>query len=224
MPPIPQIIRSRRKTIALVIQPNGELLIRAPKRATKRQINAMLTQHADWIAKKQAQMREAKEKFAPHQFIEGEGFLYLGKSYPLHITGAKKTTLRLWGKNFQIAKSAQAHAEQLFTAWYKKEARKIFIERVEFYAKKYDFDYAKLKLSSARTRWGSCSSNGNINLTWRLVMAPLEIVDYVVVHELSHLREHNHSKAFWAQVEAILPDYKSRRKWLKEHGKELHFP
>ncbi len=224
MPPVHKIIRSKRKTIALVVQPDGKLIIRAPKRATKRQINALIKKYADWIEKKQAQFLVEAESFSPRKFLEGEEFFFLGKSYFLQITGAKKTTLRLWGEHFQLAESAQADAEWHFEKWYKKEARRIFSERVEFYAKKYDFEYAKIKLSSARTRWGSCSAKGNINLTWRLVMAPLEIIDYVTVHELSHLREHNHSKAFWVQVEAILPDYKERRKWLKENGRRFHFP
>ena len=224
MPSIDKIIRSKRKSIALVVQPDGKLIVRAPKRATKRQINALVKKHADWIEKKQAQFLAEAESFSPRKFLKGDEFFFLGKSYLLQITGAKKTILRLWGEHFQLAKSVQEDAEWYFEQWYKREARKVFIERVEFYAKRYDFEYAKLKLSSARTRWGSCSSNGNINLTWRLVMMPREIIDYVVVHELSHLKEHNHSKAFWAQVEAILPDYKERRKWLKENGRRFHFP
>ena len=224
MPTINKIIRSKRKTIALIVEPNGDLIIRAPKRATKREINALVKKYAVWIEKKQAQFLVEAESFSPRKFVEGEAFFFLGKSYPLQITGAKKTTVRLWGEYFQLAKFAQADSERYFEQWYKKESRKVFTERVEFYATKYGFNYAKLKLSAARTRWGSCSSSGNINLTWRLVMMPQEIIDYVVVHELCHLREQNHSKAFWAQVEAILPDYKKRRKWLKENGKGFHFP
>ncbi len=224
MPPVHKIIRSKRKSIALVVQPDGKLIIRAPKRATKRQINALIKKHAGWIEKKQAQFLVEAESFSPRKFLEGDEFFFLGKSYFLQLTGAKKSVLRLREEHFQLSKSAQPNAEQHFEKWYKKEAKKTFTEQVEFYATKYDFEYAKIKLSSARTRWGSCSSNGNINLTWRLVMAPLEIIDYVVVHELSHLREHNHSKAFWAQVEATLPDYKSRRKWLKTNGNKFHFP
>ena len=223
MPTIHKTIRTKRKSIALVVQPDGKLIVRAPKRATKREINALVKKYANWIAKKQAKMLEIQEALLPHKFIEGEEFFFLGEGYPLQIVGAKKITLRLWGKHFQLAKFAQADAEWHFEKWYKKEARKIFTERVDFYAKKYDFKYAKLKLSSAQTRWGSCSSHGNINLTWRLVMMPKEIIDYVVVHELSHLREHNHSKAFWAQVEAILPDYKSRRTWLKKNGMRFYW-
>ena len=219
-----KLIRSKRKSIALVIKPDGQLIVRAPKRVSKREINALIEKHADWIVKKQAEVLEAQKKFAPHQFVEGEAFYFLGKTYQLRFTGAKKNLVRIWGENLQVAKSVAWNAEAVIENWYKKEAWQIFNERAGFYAKKYNFNYEKLKLSSAKRRWGSCSTRGNINLTWRLVMMPPEIIDYVVVHELSHLREHNHSKAFWAQVEAILPDYKERRKWLKEKGWEYRFP
>jgi predicted metal-dependent hydrolase len=220
--PSPQIIRSKRKTIALVVQSNGELLIRAPQRATLKQINAMLSKHADWIAKKQAQAKTAQAAFTPREFVKGEKFLFLGENYAFELTNTKKPTLTLNGR-FQLAQTIQGEAKKHFEKWYKKEARTIFNERVAYYATKNGFDVKKVKLSSARTRWGSCSAKGYINLTWRLVMAPLEIIDYVVVHELCHLREANHSKAYWAQVVAIMPDYKSRRKWLKENGRDLHW-
>ena len=218
----PKIIRSKRKTITLVVKPDGQLLVRAPKRTTKREINALIKKYADWIEKKQAEALANQEKFSPHQFIAGEEFYFLGKKYPLRI-GDNADNLTL-DSEFQLKSSRQKDAEKLFEQWYKKEARRIFTERMDFFAKKHGFHYAKLKLSSAKRRWGSCSESGNINLTWRLVMTPPEIIDYVIVHELCHLREANHSKAFWAQVADILPDYKQRRKWLKENGREFHFP
>ncbi|NOY98925.1 MAG: M48 family metallopeptidase [Chloroflexi bacterium] len=223
MPLTPKIIRSRRKTIALVVQPNGELLVRAPQRATLKQITAMVAQHADWIARKQAQVLAARAAFAPRQFVAGEKFPFLGESYSLQLVNAESPVLDLNG-SFQLARSALGRAEQVFERWYRRQARQVFTGRVGFYAGKYGFDYARVRISSARTRWGSCSPKGSLNFTWRLVMAPPEIVDYVVVHELSHLREHNHSKAFWTQVEAILPDYRARRKWLRENGGLFHWP
>jgi len=218
----PKIIRSKRKTIALVVQPDGELLVRAPQRATRKQIDAMLTKHADWVAKKQAEVKARVGENPPRQFVDGESFFFLGKKYTLILVDIKKPNLRLQG-NFELAKSAQGEAKALFEKWYKAEARNVFNERVAYFAQKHGFDVKQVKLSSARTRWGSCSSKGYINLTWRLVMAPLEIIDYVVVHELCHLREANHSSAFWAQVGAIMPDYKKRRKWLKDNGSQFHW-
>jgi len=93
--------------------------------------------------------------------------------------------------------------------------------RVSYYAKKYGFEVKKIRISSARTRWGSCSTRGTLSFTWRLILAPQDVVDYVVVHELCHLRELNHSKNYWALVEEIMPDYKVRRAWLKKHGGTL---
>jgi predicted metal-dependent hydrolase len=92
---------------------------------------------------------------------------------------------------------------------------------VAHFAGLHGFEPGKLRISSARTRWGSCSRQGTLSFTWRLVMAPEEVIDYVVVHELCHLRHLNHSKAFWGLVEGILPDYKVRRAWLKRHGERL---
>lgn len=104
---------------------------------------------------------------------------------------------------------------------YVKEARKLFAERTAYYAPIVGVTYNRIAIKSQKTRWGSCSSKGNLNFNYLLYFAPLEILDYVVVHELCHRKEMNHSKAFWALVEKVIPDYKERRKWLKEHGKEL---
>jgi predicted metal-dependent hydrolase len=218
----PKIIRSKRKTIALVVQPDGELLVRAPQRATRAQIDAMLNKHADWIVKKQAEVCARPVPKMAHKFVSGERFFFLGEEYPLDVVDVQRPKLSLQAK-FQLARVAQDEAKSLFEIWYKKEARKLFNERITYFSQKHGFDVKQVKLSSARTRWGSCSSKGYINLTWRLVMAPLPIIDYVVVHELCHLREANHSSAFWVQVAAIMPDYKKRRKWLKENGHLFHW-
>jgi predicted metal-dependent hydrolase len=135
-----------------------------------------------------------------------------------------KLKLELEGGKFRLAGAASLDVlagEKLFTAWYKQQARWVLAERVQWFASRCKFTYTQVRISSAHTRWGSCSSRGTLSFTWRLVMAPLEVVDYVVVHELAHLRVRNHSPAFWKEVEAILPDYKARQKWLKTNGKLL---
>ena len=161
-----------------------------------------------------------KDAVTPRQYVDGECFLYLGKEITLRIVPDGKSALVMDGV-LKLTKPAQPQALSVFETWYKKQARKVITERVQFYARKYGFKVAKIRISSARTRWGSYSSKGTLSFTWRLVMAPLEIIDYVVVHELCHSKELNHSKAFWAQVESILPYYKRRRKWLKENGAKL---
>ena len=205
---IHRLVRSKRKTLALIVEADGSLTVRAPLRMKDADIR-------DWIKRKQAQVR--KDAPRPREFVDGENFLFLGKGYPLRIIPRGKPALVL-DESFRLTNSAQAKAESVFTAWYKKQARKILTERVTYFAQAHDFRVKKIRISSARTRWGSCSTKGTLSFTWRLVMAPLEIIDYVVVHELCHLRVMNHSREFWALVEDLLPGYKARRAWLKKHG------
>jgi predicted metal-dependent hydrolase len=181
-------------------------------------IQKFIEEKKDWIKRKQVKVLE--DARPPRQYVEGETFLYLGKEIPLRIVRDQKTALVIDGV-FKLTTSAQPQAESHFEAWYKEQARRVLTERAIFFAHSHNIKPGKIRISSAKTRWGSCSPKKTLSFTWRLVMAPLEIIDYVVVHELCHLEEMNHSKAFWARVEAILPDYKVRRQWLKNNGTDL---
>ncbi len=105
-------------------------------------------------------------------------------------------------------------------AFYRRAARKKIIERTAWYAKIMGVTYGRISIRAAKTRWGSCSGEGNLNFHWKLILMPPEILDYVVVHELAHRKQMNHSPLFWAEVEKVLPDYKARRAWLKENGRD----
>jgi predicted metal-dependent hydrolase len=229
--------RSKRKTIAIEIHPNGDIWVRAPNRISNRIIEAFVNQKSAWIDQKlmEIQNRKLTASVPAHQFVTGETFLFLGKYVPLEIVPLQRPDLifangvladealadRALANGFLLASRAQPHARECFTRWYLQQARAIFSQRIEAYTQENNLRPARLRISSARTRWGSCSSNGTISLVWRLVMAPMEVVDYVVVHELSHLNVHNHSRDFWQAVAAILPDYALRRKWLRENGQSL---
>ncbi len=210
---IDKIIRSRRKTFALVIRPDGALEVRAPQKATRVQVEQVVADHLDWIRKKQEQV--AREQVQPHTYREGDLFYFLGKQYPLEITAQAPHPLALNG-HFVLAKAHQAAAAGLFEAWYRQQAQALLPERVALYAKQHGYQPAHVGITGARTRWGSCSSRGSLNFSWRLVLAPVEAVDYVVVHELAHLKHRNHSKDFWAEVERMYPEYKKWREVLKE--------
>jgi predicted metal-dependent hydrolase len=123
--------------------------------------------------------------------------------------------------DFILSQSAVPQAADTFKKWYQKQARAVISKRVDEIAKKYGFSYKQIRITSARTRWGSCSTRGSINFSWRLVMAPIDVIDYVVLHELVHTRIHNHSREFWAKVASIDPDYKQKRLWLKKNGHQL---
>ena len=216
---ITRIIRSRRKTIALIIQKDGALIVRAPLKASEKSIREFAEKHAQWILKKQAQVRAAVLPL-PRQYTSGETFLYLGREIPLEIVKGQKPALVL-DTHFKLAESALGNAERVFEHWYREQARQILSERVRLFASQHHLQFQGLRISSARTRWGSCNSKGGLSFSWRLILTPMEVVDYVVVHELAHTLNHNHSKRFWNQVERILPNFKEHRKWLRTNGQKV---
>ncbi len=222
--PIPyQVIRSRRKTTAIEVHPDGRVVVRCPLRTSRRDIELVVAAKGDWIRLKQDELARQAQRFPKKQrFVDGEVFYFLGEAYPVKIVERQAQALVLNG-TFCLRRSDMPRAAEIFEAWYKAQARRIFEARVAEISRLNGFRPTRLRLSSARTRWGSCSAKGSISLTWRLVMTPLMIIDYVIVHELSHLVEHNHSSRFWVRVETIVPDYRARRAWLKANAQKLEW-
>lgn len=214
---IDQIIRTNRKSFALEIKPDGKLIVRAPKTASDALIKSMVAKKADWIAKTQTRLAKQYPSLEPKTFTPGEKFYYLGEKYPLRFTKRQRPLLDLDGA-FYLSQGAQNRAKDLFIEWYREETRQITADLIQKYIEQYQFKVNRVRITSARTRWGSCSGKNNLNFTYRLSMAPLEVIDYVVVHELAHLKVRNHSKAFWKVVADINPEFKRYRKWLKENG------
>jgi len=214
------IIRLNRKSFSLEVKVGGQLVVRAPKHATDKDVRAVLTQKADWIARTRAKLRRKYPDYQPKTFSPGEKFWYLGQKYPLKFTNRQRPLLALDGA-FQLAQSAQKRAREVFIEWYREETRRITADLIQQYSQSHKFNPNRVRITSAKTRWGSCSSNNNLNFTYRLCMAPLSVVDYVVVHELVHLKFHNHSQSFWRAVGDIKPDYREHREWLKQYGPML---
>ncbi|MBN2891971.1 MAG: M48 family metallopeptidase [Bacteroidales bacterium] len=217
---IEKIIKSKRKTISLAVLPNGKLELKTPNKISEKQIEEIILRHQRWIVKRQQNLLE--NMYTPKTFYEGEKLLLLGNEYSLKfVKGLKLPEIR---DNFIIIDNEKHdNLHDFFTFWYREFAFKIFKERIDGYSKIMNLQYDSLKISNAKTRWGSCSSKKNINLSWRLIMAPMKIVDYVIIHELAHLKELNHSPKFWAVVEGAMPDYKIYRSWLKKNGHTLSF-
>jgi predicted metal-dependent hydrolase len=216
---VDEIIRSKRKTIAIIVQRDGKVVVRAPLKAPGALISQFVESKAGWIMEKKAQA--ANHPTLPaRQFNGGEKFPFLGQDYPLSVVTGQRAALR-FEQGFFLNQKATPNAKLVFEKWYKAAALRVLTERVNALATKHGFRYGKIRISSARTRWGSCSARGTLSFTWRLVMAPPEVVDYVVVHELVHLKVKNHSRTFWASVAALMPVYTRRVAWLKANGKFL---
>jgi len=213
---IEKIIRTkRRKTVALQITEDATLIVRAPLRVRDKIIQEIVNHHSKWIERKIEQMRARKLKYSPKKFVEGEEFLYLGKYYKLHIVDEQDSELR-FQDGFHLSKDALSYAKDLFVKWYKESAYEEISQRVNFYTKMMGLQYSRIKITGAKKILGSCTGK-NLNFSWRLVMAPLQIIDYVVAHEVVHLVEKNHSKVFWNKLQVLIPDYRERRQWLKEN-------
>lgn len=215
---IEKIIRTkRRKTIALQITDDATLIVRAPFDVSDEIIMGVILKHKDWIEKKKKDIEERDPKFLPKEFVNGEGFLYLGRYYKLKIVENQKEPL-IFRNGFYMSKDFLPMAKYVFIEWYKNKAAEKICERVRLYAKKRNFKYNKVNITDAKKRWASCSPNRNLNFSWRLIMAPLRVIDYVVVHELVHLEEKNHTREFWNKVKLLMPDYEKHRDWLKKYG------
>ena len=216
-PSIHQIIRSNRRSFGLEIKPDGRLIVRAPRRATKSEVQAVVAKKAAWITKTRAKLANKYPELKPKSYTPGERFWYLGEQVPLKLTDRQRPPLDLDGV-FYLSRHKRDQAREIFTEWYREETRAITADLIERYAGQHGFRVNQVRITSAMTRWGSCTGKNNLNFTYRLSMAPLDVIEYVVVHELAHLKVRNHSRAFWDAVGEILPDYERHRKWLKTHG------
>jgi len=185
---------------------------------------------ADWIIKKVNEISERNSKLINRQFVHGEKLLYLGKEYSLMIVEKdlckpevliREDTMTVYISKGLSEESRKQAIKEALVKWYRQRFADIVKERLDEYSVQLKAAPCKVVIKDQKTRWGSCSKKGNINLNWRLIMTPIEIIDYVVVHELCHLKIMNHSKDFWNIVESILPDYYERRKWLKVNENRL---
>lgn len=212
------IVRSKRKTVSLEVTKNAEVVVRAPLRASDTFIQTFIQKHLDWIEKQKKEM--SAKKVGAKEFVDGEMFLFLGKQYRLSRIYDKKyqgVTL-IKDEGVMCLGCAVSDPKKVFEEWYKKRAHELIISRVHELAAGHGFVFNAIRITSAKTRWGSCSGKKNLSFSWRLMMAPAEVIDYVIVHELTHLRHMNHSKRFWVGVEKLCPRYKEYKKWLREHA------
>ena len=176
------VIRSNRKTVAIQVNSDLSVTVRAPRSASEKDIEEILKRKEAWISKHVEKIKKTKER------LEAEPTEKLTREKVIALA---------------------------------EEALKVIPARVEYFARVIGVTYGKITIRNQKTRWGSCSSKGNLNFNCLLMLAPPEVLDYVVVHELCHRKQMNHSKAFWSEVEKVLPDYKEARKWLKEEGSQM---
>ena len=221
-------VSARARGIRLVIRPERGLEVVTPRGASGTRVEQVLREKARWILSTLDRVERETISAAPPPIISGMRLPVAGQQMTLTIlTGAPqgRFRVRLDGNTLRltVADAGQETLRAALEVWYRRHARTIFDERLAECNKRYGFSYRRVTIKEQKSRWGSCSRQGNLNFNWRLLLAPLPVLDYVVVHELCHLQELNHSPRFWQLVALACPDYAAHRAWLREHGRELRF-
>lgn len=218
--------RPRQRHMHLRVRPDGALRITCHRRVAKSEIFAFLRESEGFIQKSLTALSRQSERFPPKTFVSGESFLYLGQRLPLEIiwSWSPRIQVRAHNDSLEMVAPLTSKPAERQVAWNKfmqKRAREIFAERVATFAERMKLYPASVSVRGQRTRWGSCSSEGRLNLNWKLLAAPPDVIDYVIVHELAHLAQMNHSPKFWAIVERHYPAYGAAKSWLKANEPEI---
>ncbi len=216
-----KLIRShrRKKTLSIQVEKDGTVLVRVPFYTPQTDIDRFLKEKNQWLQKIIGRQQKHNHDRQTRSFNPGEQFPYLGENYVLkiHERDDADGALTFTGSEFLMGRDALMGARILFHLWYQKQARVHLEERVRRLSGLMGLSPRGVAVNNARSRWGSCSPDNRLTFAWRLIMAPAEIIDYVVVHELCHMQIRNHSRDYWRLVEHILPDHRKRRTWLKDH-------
>lgn len=220
-----ELRRSRRRTIGFVVDDRG-LTVTAPRWVLLSDIDSALREKADWVERKMVEWRDyaARREQLTIKWRDGEYLPFLGEKLRMKRDATARVPVRRLGNLLLIGLPPGADAEQfknLVQSWLQAEARVLFAQRIDHFARQLGRRPTSWRLSSARTQWGSCGPDGAVRLNWRLMHFPLTIIDYVVAHELSHLRELNHGPRFWSTVGELFPEYESARAWLRTYPDDL---
>lgn len=214
--------RPRRRSVGIQISREGKVYVLAPLGIRLSEIETMVKSRSEWVEKHLYRLKEKQNTVVEKHFEEGEAYFYLGKEYTLKFSASIEERVRLqdneiiiWFSEKDSATRRQKAKLQLH-AWYQKQAFAYLEERVRWFSNVMNLHPKGIQVKTVQTKWGSCNLKKILFFNWKLILVSAELIDYVVVHELAHLKHFNHSSAFWNEVEKIIPDYKIRRRQLRQ--------
>lgn len=217
---------SDRQTTDIVIERDGVISVRPPIRMTPEQVDETVLSKRMWIYRNLAEWRELHSSRVSREWVSGETFLYLGSSYRLQLVGEQDEPLKLKDGRFCLSRSVVHSgggeaAHRAFEAFYCEKGLPRLERRVRYFAAKVGVPAGSVQVRDLGYRWAACLKTGELHFHWKCLMAPLTVIDYIVVHELCHLHHRDHSDDFWNEVDKVLPDYRDRKEWLRMRGAEL---
>ncbi len=218
----------RKKTVAINVTSEARVIVRAPQFLNEVNITKIVKKKAPWIIKKQEYFKNLQLLYPEKEFISGEQILYLGRRYRLKVNKVQNSSAckpKIVGRrviihvNSQLSdKDRKSMIEKTIIQWYVLRAKNVINKRIQHYKQILGVNPKNIEIKDQKKRWGSCSNSGILRFNWHVVIAPMSIIDYIIVHELCHLEIKNHSKEFWRLVSLVLPDYQKRRDWLKNNA------
>jgi predicted metal-dependent hydrolase len=218
-----ELVRSPRRTADIVIEPDGRVIVRAPESISPERVEDIIEAKRLWIYKNLAEWRDLNATRVIREYRNGEGFLYLGRSYRLLLVAGQQEPLLLKGGRFQLRRDLVDQGEvpaakAAFRDYFVTRGIERIARRVAYFAPKVGIQPGKIAVRELGHRWASCSPNGNLAFHWKCMMAPPKVIDYIVVHELCHMHHLDHSDAFWNEVDKVMPDFHERKEWLRKNG------
>lgn len=208
----------RRKTIEITVERSGDLSIVAPSTVPVKQLVSFVEEKLLWVHTKVEEKARLQQRAPRKEFVEGEGFLYLGRSYRLRLVDNQLVDLSLTNGRFCLRRSSIHRGRDIFVSWYTRRAQKWFEKQVAELSNRMGVTVHEVKVQDLGFRWGSFSSDGRVSFHWKAILLPPRIAQYVVVHELAHAYHPDHSANFWIMLEQHLPDWRRRKDWLAENG------
>ncbi len=216
-----EVIRTPRKRSAAIQVSSGVVSVRVPQSLSDKRIQDLIQKRSVWIKRKIKEQAD-RPTSKPKEYVSGESFSYLGKTHRLKVVDGAEPSLKMKGGRLvasvpKDAKNRKSLVESLVTDWYQSHADQKLREKVKRFAPIVGVEPRSIAVKAYKARWGSCTSSGDISFNWKIIEAPHRVVDYVVIHELCHMLEHNHSPKYWKHVERYVPDWQSCRHWLKHN-------
>lgn len=211
----------RRRSVQITVDRGGELLLTAPEVCSTRVMEKFVREKRFWIYTKLAEKEALGPAFPAKDYVDGEGFPYLGRSYRLLLIDKQTVPVKLEHGRFKMARDLAPMGREQMVRWYTERGRAWLTKRVEHYQRRIGVEPTSVAVQDLGFRWGSCGKGGRLYFHWRSILLPPRIVEYVVVHELVHLLEPHHTPAFWTRLERALPDFSARKQWLAENAARL---
>ncbi|MGQ7289193.1 M48 family metallopeptidase [Vreelandella venusta] len=212
---------ARRKTLRLTVERDQSLVLSTPPGVGMPTLEAFVRRKQAWVYQKLAEKALMQKQIRHKRYVQGEGFLYLGRHHRLNLVDKQEAPLQWHHGRFHLRRDAQPDARHHFIRWYSERGKQWLWQRVRMFATRLEVEPAGIKVQDLGYRWGSCGKGDRLYFHWKTMLLPARIAEYVVVHELVHLHEPNHSETFWLRLERAMPDYEHRKQWLAEHGMDV---